>query len=67
MVVLAEAEGGALSSPSVILGLRRRIVDPLLAYRDGAPDQIPLYHAGTWGPQETTQLIGKGARRWHDP
>ena len=34
-----------------------RIVDPLLAYWRQAPDPIPLYHAGPWGPKEATQLI----------
>jgi glucose-6-phosphate 1-dehydrogenase len=43
-----------------------RIVDPLLACWQEAPDPIPLYHAATWGPQEATQLIEKDGRRWHD-
>jgi glucose-6-phosphate 1-dehydrogenase len=42
-----------------------RIVDPLLACWQQAPDPIPLYHAGTWGPKEAAQLIEKDARNWH--
>jgi glucose-6-phosphate 1-dehydrogenase len=43
-----------------------RIVDPLLAYWQDAPDPIPLYHAATWGPREAAQLIEEDGRRWHD-
>ena len=43
-----------------------RIVDPLLTYWQEALDPIPLYHAGTWGPREATQLIERDGRRWHD-
>ena len=43
-----------------------RIVDPVLAYWHQAPDPIPLYHAGTWGPREAVQLIEKDGHRWHD-
>jgi glucose-6-phosphate 1-dehydrogenase len=43
-----------------------RIVDPLLDWWHQAPDPIPLYHAGTWGPQEAAQLIGNDGRRWHE-
>ncbi len=42
-----------------------RLVDPLLAYWHQAPDPIPLYHAGTWGPKEATQLIENDGRHWH--
>jgi glucose-6-phosphate 1-dehydrogenase len=42
-----------------------RIVDPLLDWWQQAPDPIPLYHAGTWGPHEAAQLIEKDGRRWH--
>ena len=43
-----------------------RIVDPLLAYWEQAPDPIPLYHAATWGPQEATQLIQRDGRQWRN-
>ena len=43
-----------------------RIVDPLLACWEQAPDPIPLYHAGTWGPQEATQLIQRDGRQWRN-
>ena len=43
-----------------------RIVDPLLAYWEQAPDPIPLYHAATWGPQEATQLIQRDGRHWRN-
>jgi glucose-6-phosphate 1-dehydrogenase len=43
-----------------------RIVDPLLACWEHASDPIPLYHAGTWGPQEATQLIQRDARQWRN-
>jgi glucose-6-phosphate 1-dehydrogenase len=43
-----------------------RIVDPLLAYWEQAPDPIPLYHAATWGPHEATQLIQRDGRQWRN-
>jgi glucose-6-phosphate 1-dehydrogenase len=42
-----------------------RIVDPLLAHWNQAPEPIPLYHAGTWGPKEAMQLIENDGRHWH--
>ena len=42
-----------------------RLVDPLLAYWQQAPEPIPLYQAGTWGPREAMQLIESDGRRWH--
>jgi glucose-6-phosphate 1-dehydrogenase len=43
-----------------------RIVDPLLAYWEQAPDPIPLYHAATWGPREAAQLIERDGRQWRN-
>jgi glucose-6-phosphate 1-dehydrogenase len=43
-----------------------RIVDPLLACWDQAPDPIPLYHAATWGPKEATQLTQRDGRQWRN-
>lgn len=43
-----------------------RIITPLLNAWDApaAPDSIPLYEAGTWGPIEAELLLNRDGRRW---
>jgi glucose-6-phosphate 1-dehydrogenase len=44
-----------------------RIVDPILvAWADGTAP-LARYDAGTWGPREAEELIGRGGRRWRRP
>ena len=41
------------------------IVTPILeAWIQGPPPRFPNYEAGTWGPPEADQLIGRDGRRW---
>ncbi|WAL60706.1 glucose-6-phosphate dehydrogenase [Thermocoleostomius sinensis] len=43
-----------------------RILTPLLSVWDApaAPETIPLYEAGTWGPIEAELLLNRDGRRW---
>jgi glucose-6-phosphate 1-dehydrogenase len=43
-----------------------RILTPLLQVWDApaAPDAIPLYEAGTWGPVEAELLLNRDGRKW---
>ncbi|MEL6779420.1 MAG: glucose-6-phosphate dehydrogenase [Cyanobacteria bacterium J06597_16] len=43
-----------------------RVLTPLLEVWDApaAPDRIPLYEAGTWGPIEAELLLKRTRRRW---
>lgn len=43
-----------------------RILTPLLSVWDApaAPDAIPLYEAGSWGPIEAELLLNRDGRRW---
>jgi glucose-6-phosphate 1-dehydrogenase len=45
-----------------------RVVDPLIQYWDKhAPDQMPTYAAGTWGPREADELIAEHGIKWREP
>ena len=45
-----------------------RVVDPLIRYwEDNAPEQMPTYAAGTWGPREGDELIAQDNVRWREP
>jgi glucose-6-phosphate 1-dehydrogenase len=46
------------------VGRSWRIVDPLLEYWNNNSEPIPTYQAGTWGPREANELIGREGRRW---
>ncbi len=43
-----------------------RILTPILSIWDApaAPDSIPLYEAGSWGPVEAEMLLNREGRRW---
>ena len=43
-----------------------RVLTPLLEVWDApaAPNSIPLYEAGTWGPIEAELLLNRTNRRW---
>ncbi|HIK18633.1 MAG TPA: glucose-6-phosphate dehydrogenase [Leptolyngbyaceae cyanobacterium M33_DOE_097] len=43
-----------------------RILTPLLQVWDApaAPDSIPMYEAGTWGPVEAELLLNRDGRKW---
>jgi glucose-6-phosphate 1-dehydrogenase len=43
-----------------------RILTPLLSVWDApaAPESVPLYEAGTWGPIEAELLLNRDGRRW---
>jgi glucose-6-phosphate 1-dehydrogenase len=43
-----------------------RILTPLLNVWDApaAPESIPLYEAGTWGPVESELLLNQNGRNW---
>ncbi len=36
------------------------------AWGSSAPASIPAYAAGTWGPEEATQLVRRDGRRWRE-
>jgi glucose-6-phosphate 1-dehydrogenase len=41
------------------------IVDPIIeAWASGPPPDFPNYDAGTWGPPEADELLGRDSRRW---
>ncbi len=42
-----------------------RILTPLLEYWGSkAPENFPNYEAGSWGPKEADEMIGKDQRKW---
>ena len=42
------------------------IVDPVIPYWDAKPGpELPLYPAGTWGPQAAQALLTRDGRTWH--
>jgi glucose-6-phosphate 1-dehydrogenase len=44
------------------------VVMPILdSWENSPPDDFPNYEAGTWGPDEATQLLARDARHWHAP
>jgi glucose-6-phosphate 1-dehydrogenase len=43
------------------------ITDPLLEYwEQNPPESMPTYAAGSWGPQESDELIGSEGFAWHN-
>jgi glucose-6-phosphate 1-dehydrogenase len=43
------------------------ITDPLLEYwEQNPPESMPTYAAGSWGPQESDELIGSDGFAWHN-
>ena len=45
-----------------------RITDPLLEYWEAnPPKQMPTYLAGTWGPPEAHELVGRDGFTWREP
>ncbi|MBM4095246.1 MAG: glucose-6-phosphate dehydrogenase [Planctomycetes bacterium] len=44
-----------------------RVVQPFLDFwKASAPESMPTYPAGTWGPSEAYDLLEKDGRRWHE-
>jgi glucose-6-phosphate 1-dehydrogenase len=44
-----------------------RLIDPLIDYWDtNPPAQMPTYPAGSWGPTEATELLGRDGFRWRE-
>jgi glucose-6-phosphate 1-dehydrogenase len=43
------------------------IVDPILRAWARDPSPLPTYPAGTWGPKEADELIGRDGRHWRSP
>jgi len=43
------------------------LVDPILEAWKATPPVFPNYAAGSWGPRESDQLIGRHGRNWHKP
>lgn len=42
-----------------------KVVEPILAsWRAVSPQTFPNYQAGSWGPQEAFELIGRDGRKW---
>ena len=41
-----------------------RVVDPLLAYWHSEPADFPNYSAGSWGPQESDELLARDGKKW---
>jgi glucose-6-phosphate 1-dehydrogenase len=44
-----------------------RLVDPVLEAWRRSADPVPLYAAGTWGPQEADIFMARDGRRWRQP
>jgi glucose-6-phosphate 1-dehydrogenase len=45
-----------------------RIVDPILeAWSTAPPRGLPVYEAGTWGPEAADALIARDGHTWHRP
>jgi glucose-6-phosphate 1-dehydrogenase len=44
-----------------------RIVDPIIAHWSASPRRVPLYEAGSWGPDEADRLLAEVDRRWRTP
>ena len=45
-----------------------RVVQPILAvWRALPPRHFPNYDAGTWGPQESDELLARTGRHWRNP
>jgi glucose-6-phosphate 1-dehydrogenase len=45
-----------------------QLIDPLLNYWQANPvDPMPTYAAGSWGPKEADELIGRGGGTWRTP
>jgi glucose-6-phosphate 1-dehydrogenase len=43
-----------------------RLIDPITTrWENTAPPRFPNYRAGTWGPEQSDQLLQKEGRRWH--
>ncbi|MDE3166899.1 MAG: glucose-6-phosphate dehydrogenase, partial [Acidobacteriota bacterium] len=43
------------------------LVQPILdAWQSGPPAAIPTYRAGTWGPTESDELLGRSGRSWRE-
>ncbi|WP_136360640.1 glucose-6-phosphate dehydrogenase [Desulfatibacillum aliphaticivorans] len=43
------------------------VVDPIIQYwEDNPPANFPNYKAGTWGPEDADELMGRDGRRWRD-
>jgi glucose-6-phosphate 1-dehydrogenase len=43
------------------------LVMPILEAWQAPTDKIPLYPAGSWGPEEADQLLERDGRRWRRP
>jgi glucose-6-phosphate 1-dehydrogenase len=44
------------------------LVQPILdAWQSTPPAAIPAYRAGTWGPAEADELLGRSGRAWREP
>ena len=45
-----------------------RVVQPILdVWRAIPANDFPNYAAGSWGPEESNQLLGRDGREWRDP
>ncbi|MHB8670606.1 MAG: glucose-6-phosphate dehydrogenase [Acidimicrobiales bacterium] len=44
-----------------------RIADPVLAAWVDGVSPVARYDAGTWGPEEAVELIGRDGRQWRSP
>ena len=43
------------------------VIDPLLDYiAKHPPSKIPQYHAGSWGPKESDELLDRAGTKWRD-
>jgi glucose-6-phosphate 1-dehydrogenase len=44
------------------------LVQPIIdAWQSAPPAAIPVYRAGTWGPAEANELLGRSGRTWKEP